>query len=416
MTSVATALAIGAILIVGGGTSITCNQSAADASGLTTALAAISNGQTLCLTNSVDYGIFTGTSKTITIIAQTGTGAPSPINAAIRMDFGAGDSGFTIDGNRTRWDSPTGLSIGNSQMVSGAHDITVKNFSSNPCAGCSGASGRGWSFGIGSGTGSSAAPGPDSNILIQHGHFHDDLAGEATIFIDTDLTSDTGIVFRENLFEHSSADSFHPSANARVSFLNNKIMNSHECLPTCTGNHTDAIQFNSGSGSTIKGNWVVDADQCISGFDGQDSITITHNVVQDCDAHAITLMADSPASTVAWNTMSVNGPGEDNIICGNSAGKPPIASLTNVYNNVYGGLVTTGGGTTCTPTRTDHNVGNGTVTYVGGSDPSTFDSFSDFCLTPASAGYTGADDGGQVGVCGGDYNGTNYGPPSGEGY
>lgn len=385
---------------------IHCDQTAANAAGLTTALSAISNGQTLCLTAAVDYGTFNGTSKTITIIAQKSTGGRQPVDATITLNFGSGDSGFTVDGNRERWDSPVGLTIPSATIVNGASDITVKNFESTGACPLAETICRDWFF--------EPAPAAGSNIVIDHGYFHDDIGGEATIWIWNSTPMTSGVTIKNSLFRHNSTDSIKLSNEVAATILNNKIIDSHECLPTCTGNHTDAIQFDTGNGSIIKGNWVQDADQCISNFsEGGGSYNISHNVAVDCFAHSITVMSDDPASTVAFNTIASSN--EDSIICADKAGLD-TPSVTNIYNNVApGGVDLEGEGPTCVPTRNDHNVSTA-VTYEGGADPTTFDEFSDFCLTPSSAGYTGADDGGQVGVCGGDYDGTNYGPPSGEGY
>lgn len=407
-TSLAIALCLGAGITAYNQHSearITCDQSSTSSSDFATDLSAISNGQTLCLTNAVNYGTFTGTSKTITIIAQAESGPPDPVDASMDLDFGPGDSGFTIDGNRARWDSTVGLSITGAVIVSGATNITIKNFASNSCPGATNAACRGWDL--------DPAPGPNANITIDHGRFYNDWHGEATIFIEEAANNwDTGIVIENNLFYHSSTDAIKMSGVGEYHIINNKILDLHESYGI-DGNHTDGIQSNEGDGSTVRGNWIQDADQCLDGFDGQYSLQYIHNVVIDCDAHAITLMGDNPPSTIAWNTVGPGG--ADSIICGNKAGLSP-ASTTNIYNNVVpGGVEVSGAGTTCVPTRNDHNVSTA-VTYVGGADPTTFTKFSDFCLAPASAGYTGADDSGQVGVCGGDYDSATDGPPTGEGY
>lgn len=387
----------------GGTTTFVCDLNATTVT-FAAQVSAATAGQTICLAAG-DYGVFNGTNKAITIVAQSGSGPSNPTAVTMGLTFGSGDTGFTIDGNRAHWNSPTGMFIPGAEISSGASNITIKNFDSTSCPGASASTCRGWNM--------DPAPGPNSNIVIDHGHFHDDLHGEATIYVWSTSTNDTGITIKNSLFRHSSTDAIHLANEVKVTVLNNKIIDSHECLPTCFGNHTDAIQFDNGNASVVRGNWVQDADQCISGFDSQESIQITHNVVVQCGAHAITMMGDSPASTVAWNTIGTGG--ETEIICGNKTGLA-IPSLTNIYNNIApGGIALFGGGATCTPTRNDHNV-TAAVTYVGGSDPTLFDTFSDFCLAPASAGYTGADDGGQVGVCGGNYNAATDGPPTGEGY
>lgn len=397
------AAAIAVPAVTGGGsTTITCDQTAANSSALASAITAASSGtpSTICLTAATSYGSFTGTSKPVTIVAQNGTGARNPVSASMTLSLGSGDTGFTIDGNMTSWDCACGMTINSGTFTSGsssAHDITLKNFR-------------------GSGTGGSRYFNFDpttagANITIDHAYLHDYIGGEATIFVWASATTDTGIVIKNTLFKHSSTDGVKLSNPVKVSLLNNKFVEFHESY-SGDGNHTDAIQFNSGNFSIVRGNVVIDADQCISGFDGQAGLTITHNVVADCDAHAFTLMKDNSASTLAWNTVGPGG--ENNIICGNKSGLTG-ASVTNIYNNITSGVVLSGGGTTCTPTRNDHNTGTITQTYVGGSSASITASwsFGDFCVASGAA-LTGADDGGQQGVCGGDYDPETDGPPAGE--
>ena len=400
---------------------ITCDRTATNAAGLTSAISAASNGQIICLTNAVNYGTFAGTNKSVTILSQNSavgvSAAPNPVAATMTLNLGSGDSNFTIDGGMERWDSPVGLNINGGTIAAGVTNVTFRDFKST------GGGGRLWTF----------DPGPScgSNILIEHGHFYDlgistNGGGEAAIYIDhtSGEPCNTGMTIRNNLFRNSSADGVKMSGEARVNILNNKFLNFKECLPGCTSNHTDAIQFYSGTGSHVIGNWVDDCEQAISGFDGMGSSVIEHNLVTRCGAHWFTNMWDRPASTWAFNTIGDSG---GSFICANKTeyGASNQASLTNIRNNVARDISLTGGGATCTPTQNTNNLVNsgatsgninGTPVFTGGSTLSSWDTFSDGCLAPGSPGKTSATDGTEVGICGGDYNGTNYGPPTGEGY
>lgn len=402
------ALLIPAVTGGGAGATITCDQTAANSAGLTSAISAASNGQTICLTAAVSYGTFTGTNKTVTIISQSATGAANPVANSITLSLGSGDSGFTIDGGMARWDSSVGLNINGCTCATSAQNITLKNFKS-----FSGAD-RAWNF---------SQP-PNTGFVIDHAHFYNYISGEAAIYVDHSASepASTGITIKNSLFRHFSADGIKLAGDNGVTILNNKFVDFYEA--NGAANHTDAIQFYSGAGSTVKGNWIDNCEQAISGFDGMGSNDISHNLVTRCVAHWFTNMWDRPASTWAFNTIGDSG---GNLICGNKAeySSGSQASLTNIRNNVARGISLTGEGATCTPTQNTNNLVNsgatagninGTPLFSGGSTLSTWDTFNDGCLTALSPGYTGATDGTQVGICGGDYNGTNYGPPVGEGY
>lgn len=402
----------------GGGATITCDQTAATASqaSLTTAISAASNGQTVCMSVTGSYGTFAGTSKTITIVSQAGTGAPSPVSNSMDLSLGSGDSGFTIDGGMTSPTCSCGMSLNGGLIAGGAsaaHDITFKNFRST-------GSGRVWNM---------DPTTTGANITIDHAYFHDMIGGEANIYIWTvdGPIVDTGIVIKNSLFKHFSTDGVKLSGQAKASVLNNFFVDARESYAG-DGNHTDAIQFNCGCGSLVRGNVVHDVDACISGYDNQNTVAVTHNVVWDCTSSGLQAQRDSPASTLKWNTVGPTsaGPGSD-IACGNdgNAGKGTTVSIPNIYDNVaFNGVSTNGaggaGGENCAPTRNDHNssgaqtLGVGSMTVANMNAATTITAF---CLASSSAGYSVADtvssyDGSsQVGLCGGDFNPSTDGPP-----
>ena len=146
-TSIATAIAIGVLIASNGGpppVTITCDQSSISAADFTSDLAAISNGQTLCLTNAVNYGTFTGTNKNITIVAQSASGPEDPVNAtlAVSTSVPVTPARVVIDGGRNTWDAAAGLNIPNAGFATGAANLTVKDFEIDGTGG----SGRRWAI------------------------------------------------------------------------------------------------------------------------------------------------------------------------------------------------------------------------------------------------------------------------------
>lgn len=418
----------------GGGATITCNQSSTSAADFTSDLSTISNAQTLCLTNAVDYGTFPGTNKTITIISQSASGAPNPVANSMTVDFSSGDSGFTIDGGMARWDSPVGLSINGGTITTGASNITLKNFKTTD----PGNSNRLWVF---------DPPPLNSNILFDHWVLHDDLNGEASFYVEPATgTTDTGLTWRHGLSTHTSTDTFKVSGPNPVHILGNKIIDSHGSYDTCTPkpaceNHTDGVQPLEGKNHEIVGNWIQSCDQAVFGDDIVANLTVKNNVVVNCGEHWITLGGDQPGSNVRNNTfVSTSGftpTIPPVIVCGNNDTVNPfgvtmLQSQTTIIDNVAREISLAGenGGITCAPTANHHNLLNsgestsgtggsnftGTTTFVGGSNPLTFGSICDFALVPGTDGYDDASDGGQVGVGGGGFNCATDGPPSGEGF
>lgn len=406
---------------------ITCTLTATNAAGLTTALSAASNGNTICLTQPVDYGTFSGTTKNLTIVSQAGTGAEDPVDNKLKVSLGSGDTGtVTIDGGMDRWDTSEGLNMTDVVITTGAANITFTDFKVDVSAESGNACpffGRCWVM---------DPPPMDSNILIDHFVAENAFDDEALFYIDDGASSgDTGITIQNGLFRHMSTDGVKLTGNETVTVRNNRFMDMHGSYDvTGSENHTDGVQMLAGN-HVIEGNWLSQCDQCIFSDDGTENNTIRHNLVDEGGQHFITVSADNPGSTHAFNTITSRTQDQSPTFdCATNFAGP--ASVPDVQNNILQNMATagTGGGPDCAPTANHHNmlavgqstsgVGGsnftGTQTYVGGSDLDTFDAFGDFCLASGSTGYTGATDGGDVGICGGDYNGSNYGPPTGEGF
>lgn len=383
-----------------------CNQttSAASLAALNTAIAAASAGQTVCLGQTGSYGTWTGTTKAITITPSAG------VNPTIALAFTTTVGNFTVDGGRSTWDDSTGLSITGADFTgTGVHDVTIKN-----------------SYITGTGVGGVVeidGPNPPAHLTFDHNVFHDiTKPTEAAIRISYNPPGNADITIERNLFRDNHADGVKYGSGA-VRILNNKFLR-------ITDNndpdiHSDAIQLFSGEDSVIRGNWVDTCDQAISGFDGMDNALISHNVVVHCTNHWFTQQYDGyvgHASTVEFDTIG-DADGADNCTTQTKTGYQ--ASITKIRNNVARSIILDdgpGGNITCTPTQDTNNLVNsgatagninGTPLFVGGSSPTTF---AGFCLTSSSPGFTGATDGTQVGLCGGDYNSATDGPPVGEGF
>lgn len=390
---------------------VTCNQTAANSTQLATAVSAATTGQTVCLTASVSYGAWAGTNKAITLYPITGTGG-TITSPTMTLNITSG-SNFTIDGGMSRWDQASGLRL-NGGTVTGITNVTFKNFQSS-------GAGRLWVF--------SPGPAANSNDTIDHAYFHDCLSGEANLYFDHSPVEpvDTGFVVKNSYFGHMSCDGIKLANDAAIHIVNNKF---HDFFEANGGaNHTDEVQFFNGDLSVLRGNWFDDCEQAIfSGDPDLNQNVVEHNVVSNCNTHWITMEYDkTPGSIVRFNTIVDAAPVgsiDPSITCGDETGGATV-SKTSIYDNVARNIALTGGGATCVPTRNDHNMVNsgatgtnfnGTTTFVGGASPGTFTSFAQFCLAPGTSGITQADDGGQVGVCGGDYNATTDGPPTGQGF
>jgi len=342
-------------------------------------VSAARSGETVCLASG-SYGIWRGTDKAITIRPRSGA-TPS-----MGIHFTDG-GGFTIDGGRTSFKQPWGLRIdqdGISPNIGGsAKGITIRNTDFSVGISIDGVS--------------------DADILLDHNLHHDLNGFEWSGAVHLSYSSDTpsGVTVQNSLFRDMSADGIPHGPAMRI--LNNEF--SH-VEPTAAGGneelHTDAIQANTGCsggvGSVIEGNYIHDGEQAIGAFDGTCAMTIEDNVVQNFDAHWITLGGDRPGSTVSHNTLV--GPGQRRIDCTSKPGFEP--SLTSIRDNIAGSILVSGD-VSCSPGADDHNMLSsadglnfaGTPRFVGGANPT---SYAGFRLALGSPGKNAASDGRDVGI------------------
>lgn len=369
------------VTVSNGGGTITCNQSSTSAADFATDLAAISNGQTLCLTNAVSYGTFSGTNKTITIIAQSGSGAASPVNATMELNFGAGDSGFTIDGNHASLASATGLTISGG-LIQGASNITIRKSAFNDILDLEGAT-----TGI---------------TLDTNTHNWNSVSGgiNAKIFLGvtgrTNTVASPAATIKNSEFKNGELDGMHfGDGGSGYVILNNEFAN----LCDIGVNHTDNIQVGANDPPIIQvriaGNYIHETGcetQGITSYDnGSSGFVIENNVIDITRADGIELYGDQNSivrhNTVVYHAGCSGGP------CGGididvKSGMTP-GSGTHVYDNVA--RVGFNNGSTGTA---DHNVDPQTAIYVG---PLTF--HDGFLLAANSpVGKNAASDGTDAGV------------------
>lgn len=341
---------------------------------LAAAITAASNGDTIRLKGGA-YGVWTGTSKSVTIKPATGE------ESTITPQIGSGDTGFTIDGEFPGMDI---VMTGGPSVDNGATNVTYRNveFRNTTLA-----------FNqVGS-----------SNILLDHNWFHGSTSPcLICVFGGTGVPTNTGVTVQDSLLEDTGADGI--TAGQGITIRNNLFRHIESVDPE---SHTDAIQGNGADQLVITGNVIRDctggAGILIGTFGSVDNV-VEHNAFTQCNNP---MQVNQVAGlSIKHNTIDPGANGGDALWAFND-------STVTVQNNVAGSL-DTGGSTSVTASKNMLTSGGsspnftGTPTYVG----SALATYSDFCLTAASAGYTGATDGTQVGVCGGDYTGSNYGPPS----
>jgi hypothetical protein len=416
ITMVAAAGGAGLVISGGGGGGVTCDRNAANDAALDTQVAAATSGQTVCITAGGSYSTSgTDDNTPVTITAADG------VSPDLTFSLNNNDGNLTIDGNRETWNDTTGIRLFNGSGISGTpgpDNVTIRDAFSTEDTGL--------------GAAQIQIDGPTTaTILIEHIRFTGvDFGTEASIRVDGAATD---VTVSESLFHDQHGDGVKIGGSSYVTVLNSKFLNIDDNSVRSPGAdiHSDMVQINSeDAGATLRGNWVSDCQQGITAFDQMDASLIEHNVVQGCaspSGHSITLMFDYKGSTHRYNTI-VDGPNYD---CSTSPGKQTqypgvIAGDPEVSNNIFEPGMNLGSGFgLCVPTVQTNNMCNSTCgsgnftgnpTYIGGGTPASFDEFADFCLAPGSDGITGASGGGQVGVCGGSYSASTYGPPTGEGY
>jgi hypothetical protein len=330
-------------------------------------------GQTICLASG-DYGTFQGTNKAITIKRADGA------TPTMRISFGSGDSGFTLDG----------MAGMGGTLASGVSGVTVKNSAFNTCT----------NFG-----GSMTNVVFDSNTHININA----TCGNSRLGLGA-----SGVTVRNSLMQGGDADGAFISAN-NVLVENNRFIN---ICDGPTGNHADGLQFadpngwptpgdsgnNYGYNAVVRHNFFQFNDcnngyaQGLTSYDsGTQGALIEDNVIDTTRPWGIELYSDD-GSIVRHNTVRYypdSQCGFSGLVCGQidlrrkTEHIDAAGSGTQVYDNV--GIVSLAEGSTTA--RNDHNVSGALVTYVG-----PLNAWDGFHIADGSAGKNAASDGLDVGI------------------
>jgi hypothetical protein len=187
-------------------------------------------------------------------------------------------------------------------------------------------------------------------------------------------------------------------AGPPVNIINNEFANITE--GGCSACHTDSIQLFSGSGngvgSTIRGNYIHNNAVGIAGYDGNGYHVIERNVVWGNGGNSMVFGGDTN-SIIRHNTT------DQPIDLTSKAGMTSRGTL--VQDNIAKSIVlSNGSGGTAQPSVNTRNMlrsgaggtnMNGVPSFVGGSNPNTFNGFT---LTATSPGRSAATDGSDVGI------------------
>jgi Right handed beta helix region len=339
-----------------------CDRGATPSS-FASAVGAASAGQTICLASG-DYGTWGGTDKRVTITADRGA------TPTMKVSLGAGASGFTLE-------HMGGMG---GRIVAGVSDVTIKDSTFTSTIDIEGAT---------------------HNVVLDHNR-HDWMVGPSTgaanakIFVDvTGTLAAPALTIEHSDIENGDLDGVHVGGGSGLVVLDNTFRN----LCDMHANHTDNIQFESGTQTRIAGNYVYASQHCatqgITSFDGgTHGVIIEDNVVDIPRDWGIELYSDD-GSIVRHNTVvyhpkpySEFGSGTGQIDIDRKP-SDPAGSGTRVYDNLAN--VSFANGSTGTPSG---NVSAENAVYVGPPD-----SWSGFRLSAASpVGLKTASDGLNAGA------------------
>lgn len=302
------------------------------------AVSAAQAGDTLHLASG-SYGNWAGTTKAITVVAQSGS-LPT-----MTIAFAGSAANFTLDG-------VSGLT---GSINGPAHNITIKNSSFSSSLDVAGTTGTGLSAIV-----------LDNDTFNFTGGF-----GNGKIMYSETTTPAQGaspgavLTVKNSDFENGQLDGIHFGGGSGVLVLNNTFKN----LCDVGQNHTDNIQFESGSQTRIAGNYVFETcpTQGITSYDGgTNGVIIEDNVVDIPRDWGIELYLDHNSivrhNTVVWHPKAYsefnNGTGFIDI--SHKSGQA-CGSGTVVQNNI-------GTPSGLCPPANDHNVSGQNAAFVGPSN------------------------------------------------
>jgi hypothetical protein len=347
----------------------TCDRSA-DPSSFGSQVSAAGPGQTICLASG-DYGTWQGTNKQITITAASGQ------TTTMRVSFGSGASGFTLEG----------LSGMAGTIFAGTSNVTIRNSTFVDQLDIEGAV---------------------RNIVIDHNDFTYPVqsvpnSANSKIFLDTSGSSPgSAVTIKNNDIENGDLDGVHFGGGSGDLIIGNTFKN----LCDRNVNHTDNIQFEGGTQITIAGNYFygpgpTSTSNCVAGgivsYDGHtDGLLIEDNVVDVTRDWGIELYSDQNSvvwhNTVVWHPRSYSAFNSgDGHIDVDRKSQDPASTGTHVYDNIAS--VDFNNGSTGAE---DHNVSGQSASYVGPLN--TYDGFKLSSASPVGlkTATDGLDDGARI--------------------
>lgn len=362
---------------VSGGGGTTCNLNATTAN-FASQVNAATSGQTICLAAG-NYGTWTGTDKAITIRSTSGT------SASIAFDFSSGDKDFTLDSLQIAGGRIAGPGY-TSTAPTRPQNITVKNsvFTSQVVIDYL----------------------QNGNILFDnntHNNIDNNsncIATPARFHFPYDQNVPTGVTIRNSIFTGGNTDGI--QAGGGVTIISNTFSGVKEKSDSDCA-HTDPIQL-FGNGHTVRGNYITDSADGIVAYDRIGNSLIEHNVVDlKSGRFGIELYSDN-GSTVRFNTLIYNSAcassGCGQIVLDHKSADPAGVN-TIIENNVAAGISISNGSTAAVNRNNMLRSGasgqnfSGTPIFTGGT---TLTSWANFKLASNSPGFTGATDGGTVGI------------------
>ncbi len=355
----------------------TCDLNATTAN-LAAQVTAATTGQTICLASG-NYSTWTGTNKAITLRSASGT------SAVMGFSFSSGDKDFTLDSLQIPGGNISGPGY-TSTAATRPQNITIKNsvFTSQVVIDYL----------------------QDGNILFDN-NTHNNIdtnasctATPARFHFPYDQNVPTGVTIQNSDFTGGNTDGV--QAGGGVTIIGNTFSGIHEKSSSDCA-HTDPIQLFS-NGHVVRGNYITNSADGIVAYDGIGNSLIENNVVDlKTGRYGIELYSDN-GSTVRNNTLIYNA-GCASSSCGYIVldHKPadPAGVNTVIENNVAVTVDMSNGSTASVNRNNMLRSGasgqnfNGIPVFAGGASPTTWEGFK---LASNSPGFTGATDGGSVGI------------------
>jgi hypothetical protein len=347
-----------------GGGGGTCDLNATTAN-FAAQVSASTNGQTICLATG-NYGTFTGTNKSITIRKADGA-APT-----MAVDFGSGDTGFTLDGMGGMSGEMRGTGVSN---------ITIKNSSFS---------------------GPLVIDSVENSGIVLDGNTHNNQSRNANctdtparLHLSYGSSVQSGVSVRNSSFIGGDRDGIQTGAPMTIG-PNNVFSGIREDTGDSDCQHADPLQGIGAPGLVIDGNIVSDSADGFVNFPGDsEDWVVTDNACFDLDRNACIVLYSDDGSIVEHNTA---GPGMSSLEINLSGGQN--ATVGTVFRNNVGPLDAGNGATVATNTNnlfvgaSSPNI-NGSPIFVGGSNPTTWAGFK---LAGGSPGKNAATSGIDVGI------------------